>query len=140
MFVPSNDTFIGNDSATAYKIIDDFGNVINQVFEITAQSIWDAGTEVNQLFGSASAGQDITLGDDENGVITSLLDIVGDGGGDNDGFDDLAALFGVTGAGDITADTVLFTVEVAAVPLPAGLSLMLVGMGALGVAKRRKKA
>lgn len=140
MFVPSNDTFIGNDDPFAYEIFDAAGNVIEQIIEITAESIWDAGTEINQLIGAAAPGQDITLGDDEGGLIANLLDIVGSGGGDNDGFDDLASLFGVAGAGDITANTVLFTVEVAAVPLPAGLPLMLAGLGAFGIAKRRKKA
>lgn len=142
MFVPSNDTFLGNDDPEAYEIFDTAGNLIEQTIQITGQSIWDAGTEVNQLFGAAAPGQDITAGDDENGVVTRLIDI--DDGFGGDGFDALEALFGVAGAGTITADTVLFTIDIAAtpapVPLPAGLPLLFGALGALGIAKRRKKA
>ncbi len=136
MFVPSNDTFFGNDNPLAYELFDAAGNLIEQTIEITGSSIWDAGTEVNQLFGAAAPGEDITLGDVEGGVITSLLD--------NDGFADLEDLFGITGAGTITADTVLFTIDVSAtpapVPLPAGLPLLLGALGAFGLVKRRKAA
>ena len=142
MFVPSNDTFLGNDDPLAYELFDVAGNLIEQTIQITGQSIWDAGSEVNQPFGAAAPGQDILLGDDENGEVTRLIDI--DDGFGGDGFDALATLFGITGAGSITADTVLFTIDVAAspapVPLPAGLPLLLGGLGALTFAKRRKKA
>ena len=143
MFVPSNDTFFGNDDAEAYEIFDTAGNLIEQTINITGASIWDAGTEVNGLFGSAGVeGQDITFGEDEGGVVTRLLDI-NDADGNN-GFEALEALFGITGAGSITAETVLFSIDIAAspapVPLPAGLPLLLGGLGALTFAKRRKKA
>lgn len=142
MFVPSNDTFLGNDNPFAYELFDVAGNLIEQTIEITGASIWDAGTEVNQLFGAAAPGQDILLGDTEDGVVTRLLDTV-DGNGFN-GFEALENLFGLTGAGSITADTVLFTIDIAEspapVPLPAGLPLLLGGVGALAIAKRRKKA
>ena len=142
MFVPSNDTFFGNDEADAYEIFDTAGNLIEQTINITGASIWDAGTEVNGLFGAAAPGQDITAGEDEGGVVTRLLDIVDADG--NNGFEALESLFTITGAGSITADTVLFTIDIAAspapVPLPAGLPLLLGGLGALTFAKRRKKA
>jgi len=139
MFVPSNDTFIGNDDPLAYAIFDMAGEIIEQTIEITAGSIWDAGTEVNQLFGAAAPGQEITLGDDEGGVIRQLLDITGSSGGD--GFDDLETLFGVAGAGDITADTVLFTIDVSAtpVPVPASALLLMGSVGGAAVWARRQK-
>ena len=142
MFVPSNDTFFGNENPLAYEIFDVGGDVIEQTIQITGRSIWDAGTEVNQLFGAAFTGQNILLGDTEGGNITRLLDI--DDGLGGDGFDALEALFGVTGAGSITADTVLFTIDIAAtpavIPLPAGGTLLLAGIGAFGlVARRRRK-
>lgn len=141
MFVPSNDTFLGNDDPFAYEIFDAGGSLIEQTIEITGRSIWDAGTEVNQLFGAAFMGQDIALGDAEGGTITRLLDI--DDGSGGDGFDALEALFGVTGAGTITADTVLFTIDVTAspapVPLPAGGLLLLTGLAGVAGLKRRQK-
>ncbi|WP_421979442.1 spondin domain-containing protein [Roseibium sp.] len=140
MFVPSNDTFFGNDNPFAYEIFDAAGNVIEQTIEITGSSIWDAGTEVNQLLGAAFPGQDIQDGAVEGGVIQRLLDI-DDGMGGN-GFNALEALFGVTNAGLITSDTVLFTIDIEAtpVPLPAGGVLLLGGLGAMGfVARRRAK-
>lgn len=140
MFVPSNDTFLGNDNPLAYELFDAGGNVISQTIEITASSIYDAGTEVNQLFGSAFPGQDIGLGDVEGGVITRLLDI--DDGAGGDGFDALETLFGQSGAGSIAADTVLFSIDVsetpAPIPLPAGLPLLLGALGAFGFVTRRK--
>ncbi|WP_299472433.1 spondin domain-containing protein [uncultured Roseibium sp.] len=142
MFVPSNDTFFGNDNPFAYEIFDSAGNLIEQTIEITGRSIWDAGTEVNQLFGAAAPGQDIQLGDTEGGVITRLIDI--DAGLDGNGFGALGALFGIADAGSITSDTVLFTIDIEAtptpVPLPAGGALLLGSLGVMGfVARKRAK-
>ncbi|MGE3240246.1 MAG: spondin domain-containing protein [Pirellulales bacterium] len=70
MVVPSNDSFLGNDSPTAVELFDAGGNFVATDFTLTGERIWDAGTEVNQLLGAAYvAGQDATLGDAEGGVV-----------------------------------------------------------------------
>ncbi|QDV77492.1 Spondin_N [Planctomycetes bacterium K2D] len=72
MFVPSNDTFIGNDSPTAIQLFDAGGAFIAGGFTLTADRLWDAGSEVNGLFGSAFiAGQSAADGADEGGVVTA---------------------------------------------------------------------
>lgn len=70
MVVPSNDAFLGNDSPTSVELFDAGGNFVASELILTGDRIWDAGTEVNQLLGSAYVvGQDATMGADENGVV-----------------------------------------------------------------------
>ena len=71
MVVPSNDTFLGNESPTSVAFFDTMGNFIATDFTLTGSDIWDAGTEVNQLFGAAYVdGQDAMEGDDEGLTVT----------------------------------------------------------------------
>jgi len=139
MVVPSNDTFFGNDAGDAYQLFDLTGSVIEQTISITAGQIYDAGTELANFDTSTQAGDDIVLSDDENGVITRLLDNTSTASSGAGTFQDLADLFGLTAdVSSITRDTVFFTIDVAAtpdlapVPLPAGAALMLTGFGAFG--------
>ena len=144
MVVPSNDTFFGNDTPDAFRLFDASGSVIEQTISITAGQIYDAGTELANFATSTEAGDDIVLSDEENGVITRLLGNTSTASGGAGTFQDLADLFGLPGdTASITSDTVFFTIDVAAspsaIPLPAGAALMLTGLGAFGVAARRRK-
>jgi len=59
MIIPSNDLFVGNGNPFAYELFDDMGNFTNiSPIEITADEVWDAGTEANDNQGAAfnSAG------------------------------------------------------------------------------------
>jgi hypothetical protein len=126
MVVPSNDSFLGNDSPTAVELFDAGGTFVASNFTITGDRIWDAGTEVNQLLGSAYVvGQDATMGDAEGGTV-HLANLA----------TQFAAYLGSsTPAGETfsvvpspTAAVASFSFSV--VPEPA--SLALAGLGALG--------
>ncbi|MEM7472816.1 MAG: spondin domain-containing protein [Pseudomonadota bacterium] len=130
MVVPSNDTFFGNDNPLAYRLFDHAGNLILNNISITAGMIYDAGTEINEFATSTAA--DILLSNEENGVITSIFGT--DADGDN-GFENLAQLFGLGDVSSISPDTEFFRIsisEVAPVPLPASAPMLLAGLGLLG--------
>lgn len=134
MAVPSNDMFIGNDNPTARELFDAGGNFIGQNFMVNGSNIWDAGTEVNGLVGSAFiAGQDATAGADENGVIqpanlaTAFSFYVGQTTGP-----------GYVFSGGPAADTPIVAISFAVVPEPASFSLIGVGCIALLATMRRR--
>ena len=55
MFVSSNDAFIGNDDPLAFQVFDEFGNFNPQNIDVLANTVWDAGTELNnELIGDAA--------------------------------------------------------------------------------------
>lgn len=73
MLVPSNDTFVGNASPTAVPLFDAGGNFIAQDFSVLGKHLWDAGSEVNGVFGSAFiVGINIADRVAENGVVTPI--------------------------------------------------------------------
>lgn len=134
MVIPSNDAFIGNGNPFAYELFNDMGEFTNiSPIEVTADEVWDAGTEVSNNLGAAfnTAGGDRT---DENGFIT----LAGDAG--------LLNLLGQNTPAGTSVTSVplgselLATISVAQVPLPAGLPLMLFALGGLGVARRARKS
>jgi hypothetical protein len=140
MVLPSNDTFIGNDDPTAYQLFDMGGSFLgDQIIEVTGAHIYDAGTEVNGLTGSAFvAGQDIALGADENGVITagqSLADFAGQTLATGAVLGDAAQLDFFTDPRNFSLLTIEIS-RVAPVPLPASGMLLL---GALGLMRLRAR-
>lgn len=73
MVVPSNDAFFGNEMPTEIELFDAAGNFVATNFTLTGDDIWDAGTEVNQLAGSAYVvGQTATDGTAEGGNVSDL--------------------------------------------------------------------
>lgn len=129
MIIPSNDTFIGNDNATAYEVFDAGGNFTNiGPIVVTDDEAWDAGTEVDDGLGAAFS-TDGGVATDQNGVVAALAD--------------LSFLDGINTPvpGAVSTDPLgsatLATITIAPVPLPAGGLLLIGAFGALGVAKRR---
>ncbi|MEP2654649.1 MAG: spondin domain-containing protein [Sedimentitalea sp.] len=139
MIIPSNDTFV---SAT-FDLFDADGNLNLGTFAVGRDSVYDAGTEVNQTLGQAFNPADGNgpgaLGEDENGTVHLSTDA------------ELATLFGqpvppfaslfTTDSSDVDFSNLLtITIaEVAPVPLPASGLILLGALGGMGVVARRKK-
>ena len=140
MVIPSNDTFLGNGNPMAYRLFDDAGNFTGlPTINVDLADVWDAGTEINNNQGAAfnTAGG---VGTDENGTVQGIPTIA-----------DLDSLFGQsTAAGTVTAASAvnfdkfasIRFEQVAPVPLPAALPMLLAGLGLLGASgmRRRQKA
>jgi Spondin_N len=71
MVVPSNDAFTSNDNPMATMLFGAGGHFLGpKTILLTGNDVWDAGTEVDGLFGSAFiVGQDATQHIAENGVV-----------------------------------------------------------------------
>ncbi|MEO0363513.1 MAG: spondin domain-containing protein [Pseudomonadota bacterium] len=141
MIVPTNDTFFGNDDATAFELFDAAGNFLGpQTIEITSDFIFDAGTEANDFTNGPAfvVGADATAGAVTSDPIAPATDI---------GLSTIAGTL-ETPAGlfdpafaSIEGVVASITVEqVAPVPLPATAWMLLAGVGGLAVAGRRRKA
>lgn len=131
MVIPSNDLFVGNDDPFAYEVFDASGAfAFAGPIRILGGDVRDAGTEANDGLGAAFSTDGGTATETPGGVVT----LAGD----------LSVLLGtnaptgpitaVQGAGDFLA-----TVEVAIVPLPAGLPLAAMGLGGLALLRRRAR-
>lgn len=141
MLLPSNDAFFGNDDAL--QIIGDDGAFLGpQTIEITGNDFYDAGTEVNGLTGAAFvAGEDISLGDEEGGVITAATSLSVFAGaqlatGDILGSEDQINFLANPGAFSLATITIS---EIAPIPLPASALLLLTGIGGIAVSRRRRR-
>lgn len=124
MVVPSNDRFLGNDSPMAVEIFDAGGNFVANTLTLYGSDIWDAGTEVDGLFGAAfivgsNAGDHTAQG----GVVTLEDNFsVYDGQATPAGYDfvDLP-----------TGDGAIARISFAVVPAPGTASLGLIALGAM---------
>jgi len=136
MIIPSNDLFIGNSNPIANEIFDIAGNFLGASIQVFSTRVYDGGTEKNNNHGAAfnAAGGAAT---DTHDLIVLVEPIAGD----------LSFLLNGerTAAGTILnlpkGATLLASIEVSQVPLPAAAPLLIAALGGLGfAAKRRKKA
>ncbi|MEM6466115.1 MAG: spondin domain-containing protein [Pseudomonadota bacterium] len=135
MVIPSNDNFIGNDNPLAYRLFDANGmpTALNLI-TVTADMVWDAGTEANNGFGAAFSSMGGTATETNEGISLQ---------GDLSFLTSIATPPGVTvtsaPSGRETLATIAFAPTPTPVPLPAGLPLALVGLAALGLVARLQK-
>ena len=83
MIIPSNDAFVANFDPRQLQLFDTNGNFQGaRSFTISADQVWDAGTEVNDPAGGAAFSTEGGTSVDENGVVhqhAGLSDFVGSG-------------------------------------------------------------
>ena len=143
MLIPTNDAFIGNDSATAYSLFDISNSFVGLDILILGDNVWDAGTELNTGYGSPFlVGADAQAREDENGVVGQHAGLTVLAGG-------LSIFGGNTPAGysidqaaaDFTAQGFeVARITVSQVPEPASAGIFAISMLALVGLNRRKKA
>ncbi|MGD8453365.1 MAG: spondin domain-containing protein [Phycisphaerae bacterium] len=120
MVVPSNDYFIGNDSPMAYELFDGAGQLNLTSISLYGSDVWDAGTEVDGVFGAAflvgSSAADHTP--DDELIAHDYMDL--------DMFNGLTTAAGYTFDRQFCADDEIYRISFAIVPEPSALALLAV--------------
>lgn len=127
MIIPSNDLFVGNGNQRANQIFDMDGNFTGGSIFLTLANIYDGGTEENNNLGAAFNGR----GGDPTDTMNPIQ-LVGD----------VSFLLGEPTAvgGFVTAiGNDVLQIDISVVPVPAALPLLLGGIGALGLIRRRRR-
>ncbi|MCB9858225.1 MAG: spondin domain-containing protein [Phycisphaerales bacterium] len=134
MAVPSNDYFIGNDSPTEHQLFDGAGNLIINNITLKASDIWDAGSEVDGIFGAA-----FLTGSNNSDRIADTENVHHD-------FADLSIFNGQQTAAGYTFDSQLgaatdvYRISFQIVPEPASAAMLLLTGGGLLLRRRRMSA
>lgn len=130
MVVPSNDYFIGNDSATQYQLLDESGNLLIDSITQYGRDVWDAGSEVDGPFGAAFLPGSVN--DDR---IASFGTVEFDFEG-LDVFNGLETAAGYIFDRQFGADDGIYRISFAVVPTPGSAGLL--AFAGLLAARRRR--
>ena len=134
MLIPTNDTFIGNDSGMAYQVFDSMGNINDPsgtfTINIYESDLYDSGTEDNTGLGAPFSAAGGTATDTIGGVIGPAGDLQEFAGvGTPAGFD----------VNDFYAEGELVaTISISTVPEPSAGSALLPALCLLPLLRRRR--
>lgn len=135
MFIPSNDAFIGNDNPLAYQIFEDNGNFIAQTINISANEIWDAGTEVNDETSPNAVIPNFPVTPNLNGGIAEDEVVRVHPGYENGGnFESL----GFISPDELNSPVARITISTVSTPEPGNL-IGLLAVGSLGLIRNHKR-
>ena len=134
MVVPSNDFFIGNDDPMQYRLFDAEGNLAISSILQRSRDVWDAGSEIHDPAAAAQVGTNSLRADQNSVVAFNFAELAA--------FDGLTTAAGYTFDSQLAADTGIYRISfgVAPVPEPETYALMALGLGAIGLARRRRSA
>lgn len=132
MVIPSNDTFIGNESATQYQVFTPGGEINDPsgtfTIQIFGNDVLDAGTEENNAMGAAFST--------EGGDPTDTTDGIGPAGDLNE-FLNTSTPSGITITDFIAPGELVATITITRLPEPSTVTLAILSVGGLLVRSKR---
>ena len=132
MVIPSNDFFLGNDSPTRFRVLDNSGNLLINSITQKGRDIWDAGSEAFDPLNAAF----LVIGN--NSLRTPQNGVVSFNFTELSGFNGLTTSAGYVFNSQLTADTDIYRITFSAAPaaVPAPPSVILLGIGFIGFLAR----
>lgn len=134
MVIPSNDTFIGNESPTQYQVFTPSGDINDPsgtfTIQIFGSDLYDSGTELNNGLGAPFT--------DLVGTATDTSDGIGPAG-DLSEFLNTGTPSGLTITDFIGSGELLATITISRIPEPASATLALLSIAGLGLRRKRSR-